>query len=213
MCKLVKESKVLKWGLFEFRSSTVPWNIMLTSLLADKFIKLEGVKDKLIRYVNLTIDNQVLLLHGMSKKSVILHEEITSSQADTESVVGSTGTHFAIFINLHVPRKKKLLWRWARRVRVEFRDSLLLEIMAKMLKMRGDIGGEAVDVVCGAPAMAISGFHLQEFNFSETVPGKWLDGQTLSGGVFDNAWPPQFEFSNLQILPLTFYLDFLAGRS
>ena len=42
----------------------------------------------------------------MSEKSVILHEEITSSQADTVSVVGSARTHFAISINLYVPLKK-----------------------------------------------------------------------------------------------------------
>ena len=48
----------------------------------------------------------MLLFHGKSEKTVILHEEITSSQADTESVVGSARTHFAILINLHVPLKK-----------------------------------------------------------------------------------------------------------
>ena len=42
----------------------------------------------------------------MSEKSVILNEEITSSQADAVSVVGSARTHFAIFINLHVPLMK-----------------------------------------------------------------------------------------------------------
>ena len=42
----------------------------------------------------------------MSEKSVILHEEITSSQADAVSVVGSARTRFAISINLHVPLKK-----------------------------------------------------------------------------------------------------------
>ena len=48
----------------------------------------------------------MLLFHGMSEKSVILHEKITSSQADAVSVVGSARTHFAISINLHVPLKK-----------------------------------------------------------------------------------------------------------
>ena len=48
----------------------------------------------------------MLLFHGMSEKSVILHEEITSSLADAVSVVGSARTHFAISINLHVPLKK-----------------------------------------------------------------------------------------------------------
>ena len=42
----------------------------------------------------------------MSEKSVILHEEITSSQADAVSVVVSARTRFAICINLHVPQKK-----------------------------------------------------------------------------------------------------------
>ena len=42
----------------------------------------------------------------MSEKSVILHDEITPSQADAVSVVGSAGTHFAISINVHVPLKK-----------------------------------------------------------------------------------------------------------
>ena len=42
----------------------------------------------------------------MSEKSVVLHGEITSSQADAVSVVGSARTHFANSINLHVPLKK-----------------------------------------------------------------------------------------------------------
>ena len=73
----------------------------------------------------------------MSEKSVIMHEEIILSEADTESVVGSARTHFAIPINLHVPLKRMFLWRWARRVRMEFWNNfLLLEIMAKLMKMR-----------------------------------------------------------------------------
>ena len=72
----------------------------------------------------------------MSEKSVILHVEITFYQADTESVVVSAGTQSANSINHHVPLKKNFLWRWARRVQVEFRNSLL-EIMTKLMKMRG----------------------------------------------------------------------------
>ena len=37
---------------------------------------------------------------------MILLEEITSSQAETVSVVGSARTYFANSINLHVPLKK-----------------------------------------------------------------------------------------------------------
>ena len=47
----------------------------------------------------------MLLFHRMSEKSVTLHGEITSSQADAVSVVGSARTHFAFSINLHVPLK------------------------------------------------------------------------------------------------------------
>ena len=41
------------------------------------------------------------------------------------------------------------------------------------MKMPGkaDIEGEDVDVVCGAPALAISGFQYQGFTFSRIVPG------------------------------------------
>ena len=45
-----------------------------------------------------------------------------------------------------------------------------------------DIEGEDVDVVCGAPALAISGLESQSPIFSETVRRKRLEGQIL--GVF-----------------------------
>ena len=45
----------------------------------------------------------------MSKKNLILHEEITSSQAFALSVLGSAGTHLAISINLYVPMNKKIV--------------------------------------------------------------------------------------------------------
>ena len=96
---------------------------------------------------------------------------------------------------------------------MEFGNSLLLEIMAKLMKMPGreaDIEGEDVDVVCGVPALAISGFELQGFILSENVRRKELEGQTLSIGVVDTAGSPQGEFSKLQNLPLTFLLEFFC---
>ena len=72
------------------------------------------------------------------------------------------------------------------------------------------IESEDVDVISGAPALAISGFELQGFIFSEIVRGKRLEGQTLSEGVFNTARTPQCEVSNLQRLPLTFLLEFLC---
>ena len=146
---------------------------------------------------------------------MILHEEITLSQTDTESVVGSARTHFAISINLHVNLKKTLLRKWGRRVRVGFWNSLLLEIMAKLLKMRGrrNTSRMNVNVVCGAPALAISGFELQGFNFSEVVHRKRLEGQTLSEGVVNTARPPQCEFSNLHSSLALGLLEQYGGHS
>ena len=61
-----------------------------------------------------------------------------------------------------------------------------------------DIEGEDVGVVCGALALAISGFKSEGFIFSEIVQTKGLVGQILSEGVVDNARPPQCEFSIVQ---------------
>ena len=73
-----------------------------------------------------------------------------------------------------------------------------------------DIDGEDIDVVWGAPALAISGIASQGFIFSDIVRRKKLEVQALSEGVIDTARPPQCEFSNLRIIPLTFYLEFLC---
>ena len=158
-----------------------------------------------MRHVKPPIDSQFLLFHGMSEKSVILYEEISLPQADSESVVDSAGTHFVISINLHVRLKRKMLWRWAKRGRVDFRNSFVVGDHGETDEDAGreaDIEGEDVDVVCGAPALAISGFGSQGFTFSEIVRLKGLEGQTLSEAVVDTARPPQCEFSNLQKIPL-----------
>ena len=136
----------------------------------------------------------------MFEKSVILHEEITSSQADTESVVGSATTHFAIAINLHAPEEN---------VFVEMGKMSSDGVLEQFLVV-GDHGetdedagkeahieGEDVDNVCSAPALAISGFELHGFIFSGIVRRKGLERQTSSEGVIGTARPPQCEFSNL----------------
>ena len=72
------------------------------------------------------------------------------------------------------------------------------------------IDGENVDVVCGAPALAVSGFELQGFISSEIVRGKGLEGQASFEGVIGTARPPQYVFSNLRHILLAFLLDFLC---
>ena len=136
----------------------------------------------------------------MSEKSVILQEEITSFQAETESVVGSAKTHFAISINLHVPLKRLFLWRWARRVCMEFWNSFLFsEIMAKLMRMLGRRHTSRVRVsmlFLVLPRWRSPGLSCR-VSFSQRFSGKRLDGQTLSEGVVNTARSPQCEFSNL----------------
>ena len=142
----------------------------------------------------------MLLFLGMSEKSVILHEGITSSQADTVSVVGSSRTHFAIFINLHVPLKKNFLWIWARRIRESGWNSLLLEIMAKLMKMRGKGRHRRWGCRCCLWCSRVSDLPSLScrVSFSQKLSeGKGLEGLSLSECVFDTARPPQCEFSNL----------------
>ena len=55
----------------------------------------------------------------MSENSVILLEEISPSQADTESVVGAGGTDIALSHHPHVFLNRKSMWGEAGLVRVE----------------------------------------------------------------------------------------------
>ena len=114
----------------------------------------------------------------MSEKSVILHVEITLPQADTESVVGSAGTHFAISINLHVP-VKKIVVKMGKKRPSGVLEQFVVGDLGKTdedAKRETHIDSEDVDVVSGAPALAISGFECQGFIFSEAVRKKdWRD--------------------------------------
>ena len=123
----------------------------------------------------------MLLFHRVSEKSVILHEEINSPQADAVSVVGSPRTHFAIFINLHVPLKKISCGygRGESGNPGEVLEKLVVGDHAETVEDAGreiHIEGEDVVVVGGAPALAIPKFELQGFIFSEVFREKdWRD--------------------------------------
>ena len=84
-------------------------------------------------------------------------------------------------------------------IRVKFWKSLLLEIMAKLMKMRGinrhpRWGFRCCSWCCrvGDLRVWVAGFH-----FLRDFPEKRLEGQILSECVFDTARLPQCEFSNL----------------
>ena len=134
----------------------------------------------------------MLLFHGMSEKSVILHEEITSSQADAVSVVGSARTLFAISINLHVPLKK-IFCGYGRGESGNPGAVLEKFVVGDHGETDEDAGkeahivGEGVDVDFGGSALPICGFELQIFIFSEIVRSRGLEGQTLSECVSDTT--------------------------
>ena len=153
----------------------------------------------------------------MSEKILILHEEITSSQAGTGSAVGSARTHFAISINLHVPLKRKLLWRWARSVRVEFRSSLLLDIMAKLMKMRGRGRNRSWGCRCclwysrvSDLRVWVAGFHFlwdcpkRRTGGTDFVWGCYWNHSTSTIWVFKSSFLISFWFARIIWWPLIF---------
>ena len=86
--------------------------------------------------------------------------------------------------------------------RLEFWNSLLLEIMAKLMKMRGRRHTSRVRMSmlfvvlppCRSPSLSCRA------SFSQRFSGKKLEGHTLSECVFDTARPPQSGFSKLHSL-------------
>ena len=138
----------------------------------------------------------------MSEKSVILHEEINSSQAVTVSVVGCARTHFAISINLHVPLKKNFLWIWARRVGESGWSSGIACCWRSWRNWwrcgEGDTHrGWGCRCCLWCSRVGDLRVWVAVFHFLRDFPGKGLEGLTLSECVFDTARPPQCEFSNL----------------
>ena len=102
---------------------------------------------------------------------------------------------------------------------VKFWNSLLLEIMAKMMKMRekAHIEGEGVDVVLGAPALAVSGLELQSFIFSEIFREMdWRDRlvwvcfwhrSTSAMWIFKSSYLISFWFAGIIWRPLIFSIS------
>ena len=103
-------------------------------------------------------------------------------------------------------------------IRVKFWNSLLLEIMAKLMKMRekADIEGEGVDVVLGS-GLAISGLELQSFIFSEIFREvDWTDRfvwvcfwhrSTSAMWIFKSSYLISFWFAGIIWQPLIFSIS------
>ena len=66
------------------------------------------------------------------------------------------------------------------------------------------------DVAGGIDEVGVSGYKSEGFTLSEIVRRKRLAKNSVSEGIVDTACLRQYEFSNLQHLPLTFLLEFLC---
>ena len=145
----------------------------------------------------------------MSEESVILLEEISSSQADDKSVAQAAVSFSAI----DVPEEK---------VAGERSEEGPLGYPEGPSEVGGvcntEAGTEAdvedededVDVVGGVDEVGVSGYESEGFTLSEILRRKRLAKKNVSDGVVDTAHLPQCEFSNLEHLPLAFLLDFLC---
>ena len=116
-----------------------------------------------------------MLIIATSEKTVILFEEISSSEAETESFVGATGTDIAISHHLtSAPEEQVVVERYK-----ESPSGLPEQLICGNRRVSDEEAGtgvdsEEVDVdnVGSAPALAISGFESEVFTFSEIVRGK-----------------------------------------
>ena len=118
-----------------------------------------------------------MLLLAKSEKSVILLEEISSSQTDTESVNGSAATDTAFSHHHSCAPDEKFVAEGGKDTpggvpkQLVFRD---LGLSDEEAWTKADIEDEDVDVFCSAPALAISGLESECFTLSEIVRGKGL---------------------------------------
>ena len=72
---------------------------------------------------------------------------------------------------------------------------------------------EDVDVVGGVDEDGVSGSESECFTLTEILRRRRLPKRNVSQGVVDTTHLPQCEFSKLQRLPLTLLLEFFAGQS
>ena len=104
----------------------------------------------------------------MSERSVILHEEISLSQSDTKSVHGGAGTDYAISNHLPYAPEEKDVVEMGGECPGGVAEQLVVGDHGETDEDAGresDTEGGDVDVVCGVPALALSGFESQGFTF------------------------------------------------
>ena len=138
----------------------------------------------------------------MSEESVILLEEISSSQADNKSAVQA-----AISPSLFDNPEKKVSGERGEESPVGGPEgpNEVGGVCETEAGTEADVEDEDGDNIVGdADEVGVSGYESVDFTLSEILRLKRLAKRNVFGGVADTAHFPQCEFSNLQHLPLAF---------
>ena len=143
------------------------------------------------------------------EESVILLEEISSSQAEKKSVVQDAVSPSPF----DVPEEKVAGGR-GKESPVGGPDgpNEVGGVCETEAGTEADVEDEDedVDVLGGVDDVGVSGYEFEGFTLSKNLRRKRLAKNNVSEGVVDTSHLPQCEFSNLQHLPLTFLLEFLC---
>ena len=140
----------------------------------------------------------------MSEESVILLEDISSSQADTQSVVPAAVSPTPVDVT-----EEKVAGERGEKSPVGGSEGPI-EVGGVCETEDGteadvEDEDEDVDVVGGVDEVGVSGYESEGFTLSESVLRKRLAQKNVSEGVVDTAHLPQLECSNFRHIPLTFF--------
>ena len=141
----------------------------------------------------------------MSEDSVILLEDIGSSQGDTESVVRA-----AVSPSPSDAPEEKVAGERGEESPEAGPEGPVEDVCGTEAGTQADVEEKEVDVVSGVDKFGVSRYKSEGFTLSEILRRKRLAKKNVSEGVVYIARLPQCEFSNLHHLPLALLLEFLC---
>ena len=139
-------------------------------------------------------------------ENVILLEEFSSFQADTESVIRAV-----VSPSPSDTPEKKVAEDSGEESSVGGSEGPVKEngVYETEAGTEGDVKDGEVDVVGGIDEVGVPGYDSEGFALSEIFRRKKLAKQNVSGSVFDTTHLPLCEFSNLHVLSLFSLLEIL----
>ena len=145
---------------------------------------------------------------SMSEESVLLLEEICSSQADYKSAVQAAVSPSPFDVPVEKVAGERGEESPVRGPEGQNEVSGVCEAEAGSEANMED-EDEDVDVVDGVDESGVFGYESGGFTLSEVFRRERLAKKIVSEGVVDTAHLPQCELSNLHLLPLALLLQFL----